>query len=111
MRGEHIMSLVSLLVNRYLSLSEQPRTLSQLMALTTNRQLRAARALLGWEQKDLAAAAHVSEVTIRRMEKAKGVLVGRHETVQRLAIALETAGVVFTARGVELREQVEAAGS
>jgi transcriptional regulator with XRE-family HTH domain len=75
------------------------------MALTTNRQLRAARALLGWEQDDLALAAKVSAVTIRRMEKAEGALPGRHETVQKLQRALEMAGVLFTARGVELREQ------
>ena len=65
------------------------------MALTTNRQIRAARALLGWEQDHLAAAAKVSTVTIRRMEKTEGTLPGRHETVQKLQRAFEEAGVEF----------------
>ncbi len=66
------------------------------MSLTTNRQLRAARALLGWEQKDVAAAAGVSDATVRRMERIEGDIRGQHGTVQKVQRALEEAGVEFT---------------
>jgi hypothetical protein len=41
------------------------------------RQVKAARALLGWSQQDLARASGVSEPTIGRLEAADGVLGGR----------------------------------
>jgi predicted transcriptional regulator len=68
-------------------------------------QCRAARALLGWTQDDLAAKAEVSGPTIRIFEGEKGRT--RPSTVSLLRRALEEAGVHFTERGIELCEPAE----
>jgi len=59
------------------------------------RQIKAARALLAWSQEELAAAAHVSIPTIKRLEARDGPLGGRSETGNRIRRALEVAGVEF----------------
>jgi transcriptional regulator with XRE-family HTH domain len=71
------------------------------------RQIKAARALLGWSQEGLAAAAGVSVPTVKRLEAADGLLGGREETGTKLRAALEKAGVEFTngnQPGVRLRK-------
>jgi transcriptional regulator with XRE-family HTH domain len=60
------------------------------------RQIKAARALLGWSQEDLAAAADVSIPTVKRLEAQEGPLGGREETGIKIRSALESAGVEFT---------------
>jgi transcriptional regulator with XRE-family HTH domain len=60
------------------------------------RQIKAARALLGWSQEDLAAAADVSVPTVKRLEAAHGLLGGREATGLKLCTALERAGIEFT---------------
>jgi transcriptional regulator with XRE-family HTH domain len=64
----------------------------------TPAQLRAARALLGWSQTDLAEASGVSLRTIKAMELAPDLapLPGRPSTVKRLLLALSVAGVRLT---------------
>ena len=64
--------------------------------MTSIRQVKAARALLGWSQSDLARQSGISEPTIARLESAEGKLGGRGETVRRIRAALEAAGVEFT---------------
>ncbi|MBK5957161.1 transcriptional regulator [Rhodoplanes elegans] len=59
------------------------------------RQIKAARALLGWTQDDLAAAAAVSIPTIKRLESKDGAIGGRDETATKLRTALELAGIEF----------------
>jgi len=59
------------------------------------RQIKAARALLGWSQDRLASAASVSIPTVKRLEAAGGDLGGRDGTAERLTAALQDAGVVF----------------
>jgi predicted transcriptional regulator len=59
------------------------------------RQLKAARALLGWSQEVLAEMATVSVPTIKRLEAAEGELGGRAETNKRLIRALQEGGVEF----------------
>ncbi len=69
------------------------------------RQVKAARALLGWSQKDLAEASGVSEPTIKRLEASGGELGGRQATADAIRTVLEAAGVEFTdgdAPGVRL---------
>jgi transcriptional regulator with XRE-family HTH domain len=70
-------------------------------------QIKAARALLGWSQEDLAKEASVSVPTVKRLEAREGELGGRSETASRLRTALEAAGIEFTCgdgeRGVRLR--------
>lgn len=59
------------------------------------RQVKAARALLGWSQKDLADASGISEPTIKRLEAADGELGGRPGTSDAIKSALEAAGAQF----------------
>jgi predicted transcriptional regulator len=57
--------------------------------------IRAARALLRWEQRDLADASSVSLPTIKRLEAQPGVMAAHMSTITALRKALETAGVEF----------------
>ncbi|MBR0914893.1 MULTISPECIES: helix-turn-helix domain-containing protein [Bradyrhizobium] len=59
------------------------------------RQIKAARALLGWSQDDLARRSGVSAPTVKRLEAAEGEIGGRAETGQALVAALQEAGVEF----------------
>jgi predicted transcriptional regulator len=59
------------------------------------RQIKAARALLGWSQETLADSATVSVPTIKRLEAVDGMLGGRNETAEKIRSALEAAGVEF----------------
>ena len=59
----------------------------------TSEQVRAARALLRWEQRDLAGASEVSLPTIKRLEAKPGPLGAHAPTVAALTRALEAAGV------------------
>lgn len=61
------------------------------------RQIKAARALLGWSQDDLAQNSGVSAPTVKRLEAADGDIGGRPETGEALIAALEMAGVEFIA--------------
>lgn len=70
------------------------------------RQIRAARALLGWEQQQLAARAGLAVSTIRRIEGLDGPIAARFATVESVRRAFEDAGVEFIggpAFGVRLR--------
>jgi transcriptional regulator with XRE-family HTH domain len=58
-------------------------------------QLRAARALLGWRQEDLAKASGVGLATVARIEQGKGVVQGNFSTIVKLQQALERAGISF----------------
>jgi transcriptional regulator with XRE-family HTH domain len=62
--------------------------------VVTNEQLRAARALLGWSQTELALKAGLSVPTIKRLEGGFGPHVS-DEARARLQKAIETAGVEF----------------
>lgn len=78
--------------------------------MTTIRQIKAARALLGWSQRDLAKASGISEPTIARLESVEGDLGGRETTAQKLRDAIEDAGIEFIdenggGSGVRLRKR------
>ena len=64
--------------------------------MLTPDQIRAARALLRWSARELAARSSVHLTTIQRMEGQHGVLRGRIATLQKVQVALEAAGVEFT---------------
>jgi transcriptional regulator with XRE-family HTH domain len=81
--------------------------------LITAAQLRAARALLGMDQRALAHAARLSVPTIQRMEASEGVIRGNVDSLMKLIAAIEAAGVELInegetspmgGRGVRLRE-------
>jgi transcriptional regulator with XRE-family HTH domain len=59
------------------------------------RQIKAARALLGWSQDDLANAAEISVPTIKRLEALDGPLGGRDQTAEKIVGAIVSAGVEF----------------
>ena len=56
-------------------------------------QLRAARALLGMDQRALAEACGLSLPTIQRMEASETVIRGNVESLMKLIAALDAAGV------------------
>ena len=58
-------------------------------------QLRAARALIGWRQEDIALAAKISVATIRRIENREGPLAGYVSTLVKIQAAFEHAGIQF----------------
>lgn len=62
-------------------------------------QIRAARALLGWSQAQLAAEAGLSKTGLANIENGADP---RSSTLNRIEQALEKAGVHFTEHGVEL---------
>ncbi len=61
--------------------------------MITGPQLRAARALLGIDQKTLAEAAGVSLPTIQRMEASGGNVRGIVDTLVKVVNALDAAGI------------------
>ena len=67
--------------------------LLRLNLLVTGRQLRAARALAGIEQLDLAKSARVNVATIRRMESFIDAIGCHVSTLTKVQLALEKAGV------------------
>jgi transcriptional regulator with XRE-family HTH domain len=67
--------------------------------MLTAAQMRAARALVGMEQKMLAELSGVSLPTIQRMEASNGVVRGVIETLMKVMGALEAAGVEFINEG------------
>lgn len=62
-------------------------------AMITPAQIRAARALLGWKQTDLAAASGVSEISVKNIER--GATDARGSTLGKIQSAFDAAGVVF----------------
>jgi ribosome-binding protein aMBF1 (putative translation factor) len=59
-------------------------------------QIRAARALLGWSQGQLARHARVGLATLQRIEQYDGIVKGNFSTVLKIQKALEEAGIRFT---------------
>jgi len=76
----------------------------------TTRQIKAARALLGWSQSDLSKRSGVSEPTVARLEAIEGELGGRERTAGKIRTAIEAAGIEFIdenggGTGVRLRKR------
>ena len=81
-------------------------------SMITAPQMRAARALLGIDQRALADHAGLSLPTIQRMEASDGVIRGTVDSLMKLVDALDAAGIeligegaasVAGGRGVRLR--------
>ena len=74
----------------------------------TSEQVRAARALIRWEQRDLAETSRVSLPSIKRLETTPGALSAQPRTIEAIRSALKSAGVEFTngdQPGVRLRKK------
>jgi predicted transcriptional regulator len=67
--------------------------------MLSSEQVRAARALLRWEQKHLADASGISLPSIKRLEIQPGELAAQSRTVEAIQAALENAGIAFIADG------------
>ncbi|WCP12232.1 hypothetical protein sphantq_00629 [Sphingobium sp. AntQ-1] len=83
--------------------------------MITSQQMRAARALLGIDQRQLAELAKLSLPTIQRMEASDGQVRGVVDTLVKVISALESAGIeligenapsIGIGRGVRLRESL-----
>lgn len=77
------------------------------LCLITGPQLKAARALVGMEQAELAKRARVARGTVRRMESFSGEIGSQTSTLSKVRIVLERAGVEFLygdQPGVRLRK-------
>ncbi|MEI9989393.1 MAG: helix-turn-helix domain-containing protein [Rhizomicrobium sp.] len=81
--------------------------------MITAAQLRAARALAGIDQRQLAEKSELSVPTIQRMEASEGVIRGNVDSLMKLVRAIEALGIVLLdagtpstggGRGVRLRE-------
>jgi transcriptional regulator with XRE-family HTH domain len=72
--------------------------------MITASQMRAARALLGIDQRQLAELAGVSLPTIQRMEASDGVVRGVVDTLTKVAEALDRAGIELIGEGAVSRE-------
>jgi transcriptional regulator with XRE-family HTH domain len=80
--------------------------------MITSTQLRAARALLGIDQRQLAELSELSVPTIQRMEASDGVIRGNVDSLMKLIGALDRAGIELigdnatsqgSGRGIRLR--------
>lgn len=86
--------------------------------MITGAQLRAARALLGIDQRGLAALSQLSVPTIQRMEGSDGLIRGNVDSLMKLVGALDMAGIELIGegapsqgegRGVRLKQPASAA--
>jgi transcriptional regulator with XRE-family HTH domain len=87
--------------------------------MITAAQLRAARALLGIDQRELAQRCGLSLPTIQRMEASEGVIRGNVDSLVKLVDALAGAGIELIGegaasstggRGVRLKSQAANSG-
>ena len=67
--------------------------------MITSAQLRAARALVGVDQRELAERSGLSLPTIQRMEASEGVIRGNVDSLMKLVGALQAAGIVLIGEG------------
>jgi predicted transcriptional regulator len=77
--------------------------------MITSEQVKAARGLIRWDQKDLSEASGISLPAIKRLEQLTGPLAAQSRTVEAIIGAFEKAGVEFIAEngggaGVRLKE-------
>jgi transcriptional regulator with XRE-family HTH domain len=91
------------------------RQAGETTCMITANQLRAARALLNIDQRQMAKLADLSVPTIQRMEASDGVVRGNVDSLMKLVAALDHAGIELInpggastsgGRGVRLREHV-----
>mgnify|MGYP005847135541 CR=1 FL=1 len=69
--------------------------------MITGPQMRAARALLAIDQRELARISSLSLPTIRRMEACDGTVRGNVESLMKVVDALQIAGIELIGEGAE----------
>ena len=78
--------------------------------MISSRQIKAARALLGWKGQDLADKSGVGVATLRRYEAQNGIPNANKFVIRAIKSCLEEAGIIFsgdplTDPGVRLRKR------
>jgi transcriptional regulator with XRE-family HTH domain len=76
--------------------------------IISGNQIRAARALLNWSQRELSKKSRVAFGTIQRMERFDGPIGSRTETLGKVVAVLEKAGIEFLndeSPGVRIRKR------
>jgi transcriptional regulator with XRE-family HTH domain len=68
--------------------------------MITAAQLRAARALIGMDQRQLAEKSGLSLPTIQRMEASDGLIRGNVDSLMKLVAALDAAGIELIGEGM-----------
>ncbi len=79
----------------------------------TGDQIRAARAMLRWSARVLAEKAGVHVITVQRMEAGRGPVHGNVDTLRKVQLVLERAGIEFIngdAPGVRRRDRPTGGG-
>ena len=64
--------------------------------MISGRQIRAARALLGWSGQELADECGISLKTLRRYEPQNGIPAGNTQVLESIESVLEGHGIAFT---------------
>ena len=64
--------------------------------MVSGRQIRAARALLGWSGQELAGKCGISLKTLRRYEPQNGIPAGNTKVLESIETVLEGHGIIFT---------------
>ena len=77
----------------YLSYKIFCRIIIDVPYMITSGQVRASRALLGVDQRQLAAMSGLSLPTIQRMEASEGVIRGNVDSLMKLIAALDAGGI------------------
>ena len=77
--------------------------------MISSRQIKAARALLGWKGQDLADKSGVGVATLRRYEAQNGIPNANKFVIRAIKSCMEEAGIIFsgdplTDPGVRLRK-------
>jgi transcriptional regulator with XRE-family HTH domain len=72
--------------------------------MITSKQLRAARALLGIDQRQLAELSGLSLPTIQRMEASEGVVRGNVDSLTKVVDALDRAGLELISHSMVSRD-------
>ena len=78
--------------------------------MITAAQMRAARALLGMDQRELAELSGLSLPTIQRMEASEGVIRGNVDSLMKLIAGLEEAGIELIGEGAASAAAAGASG-
>lgn len=74
--------------------------------LDSPKQIKIARILLNWTQKDLANHSNISLDTIRRLEQDRGFVKANSDTLRKIKTTIEEAGIEFlSGSGVKLKDK------
>jgi len=86
-------------IQRFIVFSDASPISKHVFRMITAAQMRAARAMLGIDQRSLAGMSGLSLPTIQRMEASDGVVRGNVDSLMKLVSALQDAGIELIGEG------------